>query len=288
MRSTVTWLLFAVAVSACAPLPSAFRCRTNSQCVAGGAQGICEANGYCSLPDPSCLSGRRYHGAGSLDGICVGAEPLDGGASDGDGGSIGFAQMNENRICSNVSSLNATFQNLQTSGDLNVVFVAWGGAAQTPSVTDTAGNAYQVAGGPNAMTGAAQITFFASRIAGASSNTVTVNFGGSVFCPLVMILEYAGFSSLDANATAANMGSSASASSGTVMLAGGTPELLFAAGVPAGPAFVDGGGGFTVRIIDSLAGVLLEERITSAGGAYQATGTLSSPGSWMMQMVGFR
>ncbi len=55
---------------------SAFVCTSSGDCVDGGAQGICEATGYCSFPDDECPSMQRYgvH-AGALAGTCV---PLGG------------------------------------------------------------------------------------------------------------------------------------------------------------------------------------------------------------------
>jgi hypothetical protein len=48
---------------------SAFICADDEQC---GDEGICEASGFCSFPDPACDSGRRYGKlAGKLAGACV-------------------------------------------------------------------------------------------------------------------------------------------------------------------------------------------------------------------------
>jgi hypothetical protein len=37
-----------------------------------GPSGTCESNAYCSIPDATCPSGRRYNNAGGLSGQCVG------------------------------------------------------------------------------------------------------------------------------------------------------------------------------------------------------------------------
>lgn len=55
----------------CNSLPDAFRCTSSSECTANGESGTCEANGLCSVNDLQCTSGRRYVGAGDLDGQCV-------------------------------------------------------------------------------------------------------------------------------------------------------------------------------------------------------------------------
>lgn len=53
---------------------SSFVCEGDESC-AGLPGGQCEANGYCSAPDPDCPAGRRYAAhAGALSGHCVGDE----------------------------------------------------------------------------------------------------------------------------------------------------------------------------------------------------------------------
>jgi hypothetical protein len=60
-------------VLGCGPDPGAFPCTTNAQCTLGDAIGRCEPEGFCSLPDSSCVSGQRFDtSAGSdLAGNCV-------------------------------------------------------------------------------------------------------------------------------------------------------------------------------------------------------------------------
>jgi hypothetical protein len=50
-----------------------FNCANSGQCDVGGASGTCEASGFCSLPDSSCDSGRRYasDAPSELAGECV-------------------------------------------------------------------------------------------------------------------------------------------------------------------------------------------------------------------------
>jgi hypothetical protein len=55
-----------------------FQCQTDAQCTSGGVQGVCEANGFCSFPDPACMSGQRY---GSLSGSAAGECVTPGGQS---------------------------------------------------------------------------------------------------------------------------------------------------------------------------------------------------------------
>lgn len=66
------WFVFlGCFVSACTPIPEAFECSSDAQCVRGVERGRCEASKRCSLPDQACpQSGRRFF-ALSGQGACV-------------------------------------------------------------------------------------------------------------------------------------------------------------------------------------------------------------------------
>src|SRR5687768_16471981 len=68
------WLLFVIAASC--KTPGAFVCASDGECTPAGLGGACEANGFCSFPDESCSSGRRYadHAGAGVSGACVGDE----------------------------------------------------------------------------------------------------------------------------------------------------------------------------------------------------------------------
>lgn len=53
-----------------------FACAASDDCQDGGSPGTCEPSGFCSFPDPECLSGSRYgdHAGDGLAGDCVPAE----------------------------------------------------------------------------------------------------------------------------------------------------------------------------------------------------------------------
>jgi hypothetical protein len=72
---------FGRAVAGCGP--SSFACESDASC-AGLADGLCEANGHCSVPDEECRSGRRYapH-SGELSNRCVGEDETGTGSSQG-------------------------------------------------------------------------------------------------------------------------------------------------------------------------------------------------------------
>lgn len=69
--------------TACGPAGQ-FVCVGDDQC---GAQGRCEADGYCSFADDACPSGRRYgeHAAPSLAGACVEPSTTSGASTSGAG-----------------------------------------------------------------------------------------------------------------------------------------------------------------------------------------------------------
>lgn len=56
-----------------------FTCQDHEQCALDGRGGACELDGYCSFPDSSCDSGRRYHesAASTLAGRCTTPEAMD-------------------------------------------------------------------------------------------------------------------------------------------------------------------------------------------------------------------
>jgi hypothetical protein len=97
---------------------------------------------------------------------------------------------------SSVATVSVPFTAAQTAGNLNVVVVGWNDTtAQISSVTDTKGNAYQLAAGPTAVAGAlTQGIYYARNIvaAAAGSNIVTVSFTVPALYPDIRILEYGG------------------------------------------------------------------------------------------------
>jgi hypothetical protein len=62
-----------------------FGCGGDEQCVEEGRAGACESTGFCSFPDPSCPSGRRYgvHAGDGLARSCVPEMPDVADTSDG-------------------------------------------------------------------------------------------------------------------------------------------------------------------------------------------------------------
>ncbi len=76
--------LAAAVVGCCWGCAVTFPCSTSDQCTRDGAQGTCQASGYCSFPDDGCESDERYGELAPehLAGTCV---PLQGTGSDSGG-----------------------------------------------------------------------------------------------------------------------------------------------------------------------------------------------------------
>jgi hypothetical protein len=95
-------LVMAMLASGCLKA-AAFECASDPQCVREGTQGTCEAVGFCSFPDPTCTSGRRFgEVSGRYTQQCVG--DIAGGADaaidgsfrvpEGLGCPLGYALLN--------------------------------------------------------------------------------------------------------------------------------------------------------------------------------------------------
>jgi hypothetical protein len=180
----------------------------------------------------------------------------------------------------------------QRAGDLNVVIVGWNDATtQVSSLTDSIGNAYQLAVGPTVVMSSpalSQSIYYARNIAkaAAGSNTVRVNFNAAAHYPDIRILEYSGIdqhSPLDVSATAT--GNSAAASSGAVSTRNAR-DLLVGTNVvwtsTTGP-----GSALTQRLL-TPDGDIVEDRVVTAVGSYSTSAPLNKAGPWIMQMVAFR
>ena len=75
--------LVAIALTGCLRTTS-FHCATDSDCRLAGAQGTCEAVGYCAFSDSTCTSGLRFGDlSASYANQCVGDQPGDDASTDG-------------------------------------------------------------------------------------------------------------------------------------------------------------------------------------------------------------
>ncbi len=182
----------------------------------------------------------------------------------------------------------ATYADGQAAGDANIVAIGWNDtAASITSVTDTAGNAYQVAVATFRGNGLSQAIYYAPNVAAASpgANEVTVTFDQPAQFVDLRITEYAGLhatSPFDAGTSAT--GNGAAASTGSVATAAPS-ELLFAAGMT-GTVFTAAGSGFTSRVVTSPDGDLVADAVAASVGSYAASASLGS-GTWLLQLAAF-
>jgi outer membrane protein assembly factor BamB len=226
---------------------------------------------------PTIANGALYEGdmAGNLYALTVNQD---------------YVQVNAATPQSPQSTVTVPYLQSQGAGDLNVVAIGFADATSTiTSVTDSAGNVYQVAAPLTSGSGASQAIYYAKNIkaATAGNNVVTVQFSAAASYPDVRVTEYSGLdpaNPLDTSASAA--GSAATASSGNLTTSAGS-ELIFGAGDTAG-LFAGGSNGLTARIITSPDGDIAGDKFAGSPGTYTATATLTYSAAWVMQAVAFR
>jgi glucose/arabinose dehydrogenase len=201
-----------------------------------------------------------------------------------------FVQINSATPQTSQSTVSVTYTGAQTGGGTNVVAVGWNSAtSNVTSVTDSAGNTYQVAAPVARGSGLSQTIYYAKNIkaSAAGANTVTVQFAGSVPYADIRIAEYSGLDLVNPlDGAASQSGSSATATSGNVTTTA-TRDLLFGAGMTTG-LFNGSPAGTTTRIITPIDGDIANDRNVTSIGTYNAGATLSGSASWLMQVVAFR
>jgi glucose/arabinose dehydrogenase/PKD repeat protein len=199
-----------------------------------------------------------------------------------------FVQVNASTPQSPQSSVITTYNQAQSSGNLNVVVVGWNEAVgNVVSVSDSAGHVYQPAVATHRGTGLSQAIYYAKNIAGsgAGANRVTVTFDKAVAFADIRIMEYSGLdqtSPLDVSSSSAGTSSQATSGSATTRFA---RELIIGAGMTTGE-YTAAGAGFTTRIITNPDRDIIEDRNVTATGTYSATAPQTA--SWLMQMVTFK
>src|SRR5262245_29490182 len=203
---------------------------------------------------------------------------------------IAFVQLNYATPQTDSTTVAVPFTAAQSAGNLNVVVVGWNDTtAVVQSVVDSRGNVYTRAVGPTARAGSAtQSIYYAANIvaAPANGNTVTVTFAPAAIFADVRIAEYRGIDPVNpVDVVAGTNGSSALSDSGAVTTTSANALLVGANMVQnstTGP-----GAAFTSRVITNPDSDILEDRIVTATGSYNATAPVAS-GWWIMQMVAFR
>jgi glucose/arabinose dehydrogenase len=188
-----------------------------------------------------------------------------------------------------ISQVTVPYLQAQGAGDLNAIAVGWNDATSTIlSVTDSAGNTYQLAAPTTRGTGLSQAIYYAKNItaAAAGSNSVTVKFASAVPWPDIRVVEYRGVDTVNPlDTTASANGAGASASSGNLTTAAAN-ELVFGAGMTTG-VYVGGTNGFTTRVITPQDADIVIDTIATTAGPYAATANVGAS-DWIMQAVAFR
>jgi hypothetical protein len=156
--------------------------------------------------------------------------------------------------------------------------------ATVTSVTDTLGSVFFEVVDDSAGSGDGDEHYvFAAYDTGAGSDTITLALSTSVSGADLLVAEYGGLelgtAAFDVDAIASGNGTAMD--SGPATTHANNELLLGYAEAPSASA----GAGFTQRVL--LSGNLIEDRIVTAAGTYDATATTTA-GDWTMVLVTFR
>jgi hypothetical protein len=197
-----------------------------------------------------------------------------------------FVQVAASTPQTSQTSVATAFPRAELAGDLNVVVIGLDNATSTiSSVTDSAGNIYQVAAPLKRSAANSQAIYYAKNVT-PGFNTVTVTLNTATPYVDVRIAEYSGLALTNPlDVTASGSGSSTAPNSGSATTTS-AKELLVGGGTTTG-SFRSAGSGYTSRVITSPDGDILEDRTVSVSGSYGASGTTNNA-NWVMQLVTFR
>ena len=200
-----------------------------------------------------------------------------------------FVQVNSATPQTSQSQLAVPYLVAQTPGNLNVVAVGFNDSTSTiTSISDTAGNVYQLAASLKRGSALSQAIYYAKSItAPAGTNTVTVRFSNAVPFADVRVAEYSGIdpvSPLDATASAAGSGTPADSGPFTTT---SSKELIFGAAMTTG-AFTGPPAGYTTRVITQPDADIVFDRNVTSTGTYSTGAVPSDSSPWVVQAVTFR
>jgi chitodextrinase len=206
--------------------------------------------------------------------------------------SAAYVQGVSTTLTTATSSITATFNSAQTSGDLNVVVVDVAQGISISSVTDHSGNTYHLAYGPTNDGGGtgSQSIYYAANIAAASAgvNTVTVTFSGSsADGGGLRAAEYSGLatvSPLDVAGGSVCSGTTNLCSSGSVTTTNAADLLV---GVNEANA-TGPGSGYTERLDSASYNLIIEDEAVTTAGSYSASVYVSPDGPYVTQIVAFK
>ncbi len=229
---------------------------------------------------------RATDAAGNLSGYSNVTTTTTGGATP----PIAFVQRNYATPQAPQSTVSVLYPTAQSAGNLNVVVVGWNDTTATvASVTDSKGNVYVRAVGPTAFPGRlSQSIYYAKNIAAAAanSNVVTVRFTVPAVFADIRVVEYSGIDRVNpVNVVAIGSGTGTLGATSFVTTTKANALIFGASTVTShhtGP-----GPGFANRVITSPDGDIVQDRIVSVTGSYNASAPLTT-GDWVMQLVAFR
>ena len=206
------------------------------------------------------------------------------------GGAIAFVQANAVALDNmSRSIINVPFKSPQVAGDLNVLVIGWyDTTVSLATVTDSSGNAYQLAGAPTSVTGSdpiVQAIYYAPHIAAAAAeaNVVTVTWDNPACAPDVRVVEFRGVDTLDETAGSAGLDGPASVTMKPTKTA---PELLVAGGTSTS-GFSTADPPYTLAIV-SIGADIVEYRVAGEAAMFTAAPPLVNGKSWVMQLAAFR
>ena len=180
------------------------------------------------------------------------------------------------------------FTQAQSAGDIIVVAVGWYDTSyKVNKVTDSAGNSYKLAAGPETVgQDLSESLYYALNIAASPANKILVTFSGAAQSVDLRAAEYAGVTAFDKSSTNSNS-SGTTGDTGSAATPGTPPELLVVVGITS-DKYIAGSTGFTVRTaLPNDNGNILEDEVTSSAGPYDATATLSTSAEWVLQLAAF-
>jgi len=204
---------------------------------------------------------------------------------------IAFVQSNSATPQSPQTSVAIVYTAAQTLGNLNVVVVGWNNSTSTvSSISDSRGNVYAPAAGPVVQSGtSSQAIYYAKNIsaAAAGANTVTVTFNVAAAFPDIRIAEYSGLDTVNPlDVSVGAQGTTTSTSNSGSVTTTSANDLLVGANLVQSTTTAAGTGYTNRRITQD--GDILEDRIVTVTGSYNATAALDKVQPWIMQMVAFR
>jgi len=203
---------------------------------------------------------------------------------------IAFVQANAATPQTSQTQVKAAYSSAQTQGNTNILVIGWNNATSNiASITDSAGNVYQIAAPVVRGTNVSQAIYYSKNIkaAAAGANTVTVNFNTATPYVDLRATEYSGLdptNPLDVAHSASGTGTVANSGAATTTA---SRTLIFGAGTTSG-GFSAAGSGFTSRIITQPDLDIAEDKLVTTAGSYNATASLVGSAAWVMQMVAFK